>query len=111
MTRLVALAAVLRLALAGAASAPWPVFQDLVEEIREFSARVEVQPDGSVEVTGEILVHSLGIQVRRGIYRDILLRFRDDPGLFPPEFRLIEALRDGAPEDARLARANGGVRA
>jgi hypothetical protein len=110
MRRLFALAAVLWLALAGAAAAQWPVFQDMVEEIREFSARVEVQPDGSVEVTEEILVHSLGIQVRRGIYRDILLRFRDNLGLFPPEFRLIEALRDGAPENARVVREHGSVR-
>jgi hypothetical protein len=110
MRRLAALALALWAALAGAAAAQRPFLQDLVEEVRAFSARIAVQPDGSVEVTEEIEVTARGVQIRRGIYRDILLRFRDRLGLFPPEFRLIEATRDGAPETARVVAGEGSLR-
>ena len=110
MRRLAALALALWAALAGAAAAQRPFLQDLVEEVRAFSARIAVQPDGSVEVTEEFEVTARGVQIRRGIYRDILLRFRDRLGLFPPEFRLIEATRDGAPETARVVAGEGSLR-
>jgi hypothetical protein len=108
--RLAALVAALWLALAGTAVAQWPRLQDLVEEVRAFSARVEVQPDGSVEVTEEIEVFARSVRIRRGIYRDLLLRFGDHLGLFPPEFRLIEALRDGALETATVVRGERSLR-
>jgi uncharacterized membrane protein YgcG len=110
MRRPAALALALWAALAGAAAAQRPFLQDLVEEVRAFSARIVVQPDGSVEVTEEFEVTARGVQIRRGIYRDILLRFRDRLGLFPPEFRLIEAERDGAPETARVVAGEGSLR-
>lgn len=110
MRRLIVLAAALWLGLVAAAAAQWPRFEDLVEEVRSFSARIEVQPDGSVEVTEEIEVNALGVLIRRGIYRDILLRFRDPPRLFAPEFRLIEATRNGAPEAASVVAGDGSLR-
>jgi uncharacterized membrane protein YgcG len=110
MRRLAALALALWAALAGAAAAQRPFLQDPVEEVRVFSARIEVQPDGSVEVTEEIEVTARGVQIRRGIYRDILLRFRDRLGLFPPEFRLVEAERGGVPEAARVVAGEGRLR-
>lgn len=96
MVRLAVAAVVLLLTLAGPAAA------QRVEHIREFTARIEVQPDGSVEVTEEIEVLALGHSIRRGIFRDLLLGSVDPLGLISPDFEVLEALRNGEPETHRV---------
>ena len=68
------------------------------EEIRNFSADIDVRADASIEVTETITVNAEGSQIRRGIYRDIPLRVLDDWGLWSNNgFDLIEVLHDGQP--------------
>lgn len=96
MARHAVAAVLLVLALAG------PALAQRVEHIREFTARIEVQPDGSVEVTEEIEVLALGHSIRRGIFRDLRLGSVDPLGLISPEFKVLEALRSGEPETHRV---------
>lgn len=96
VVRLAVAAIVLLLAFAGSATA------QRVEHIREFTARIEVQPDGSVEVTEEIEVLALGHSIKRGIFRDLLVGSVDPLGLISPEFQVLEALRNGEPETHRV---------
>lgn len=94
--RLAVAAVLLLLALAG------PAVAQRVEHIREFTARIEVQPDGAVEVTEEIEVLALGHSIKRGIFRDLLLGSVDPFGLISPDFQVLEALRNGEPETHRV---------
>lgn len=80
------------------------------EHIRDFQVRIEVQPDGAVEVIEEIEVLALGQSIRRGIFRDLQLESYDALGIFAPDFELLEALRDGQPETARIEDLSSGPR-
>ena len=60
--------------LAGAGSA------SAAEEIRSFRADIEINAGGTLEVTERILVNVEGREIRRGIFRDIPLRFEDENG-------------------------------
>lgn len=68
------------------------------EEIRNFQADIEVRADASIEVTETITVNAEGIDIRRGIFRDIPLRTLDGWGLWAENgFDLIEVLQNGQP--------------
>ena len=66
-----AFSAVVAIALCVAASA------GAQERIISYDSRVDVQRDGSVDVTERIKVHAEGSQIRRGIYRDFPTRYTD----------------------------------
>jgi len=69
------------------------------ELIEDFSVRIEVQGDGSLLVTERISVQARGREIRRGIYRDLPVRYRLDSGLEAhAPIELLEVLRDGRPE-------------
>lgn len=69
------------------------------ELIEDFSVRIEVQGDGSLLVTERISVQARGREIRRGIYRDLPVRYRLDSGLeIHAPIELLEVLRDGRPE-------------
>ena len=72
----------------------------LAEElIEDFSVRIEVQGDGSLLVTERISVQARGQEIRRGIYRDLPVRYQLDSGLEAhAPIELLEVLRDGRPE-------------
>ncbi|HEV7456607.1 MAG TPA: DUF2207 domain-containing protein [Roseococcus sp.] len=97
------LALLLWLAAGAAAAQP-------VEVIRDFSQRIEIQADGSVEVVEEIEVVALGHTIRRGIYRDLRLRALDPAGFLKAGFTLHEATRNGQPETSRVEGTGRGVR-
>lgn len=104
---LLALLLLVPLVIAGAANG---LRAQPFEQIRDFTARIEIQPDGAVEVTEEIEVLALGHSIKRGIYRDLTLRATDPLGLLAPAFVLHEALRDGAPEQSRIESTSEGLR-
>ncbi|MCL4774648.1 MAG: DUF2207 domain-containing protein [Burkholderiaceae bacterium] len=111
--RLALAARVAVLALAGlAASAPGPARAS--EAIEHFDSAVEVRADGDLAVTETIVVRAEGAQIRRGIYRDFPLRFRDAGGPNGPlrevGFELLEVTRDGRPEPHFTRRNERGVR-
>lgn len=85
------------------------------EAVESFASRVELLADGRLRVEETIAVTALGLQVRRGIYRD-LPTARPLPGGLARALGLVRrgrvvvlgASRDGAPEAARTeARADG----
>lgn len=75
------------------------------EEIRSFISDVVLRPDGSVSVTETIEINAEGIEIRRGIYRDIpLMMTAPGGGKVRPDLEVTAVERDGRPEPFRLER-------
>ncbi|MCW5722972.1 MAG: DUF2207 domain-containing protein [Devosia sp.] len=75
------------------------------EEIRAFSSDVTLRIDGSVLVTETIDVRAEGIDIRRGIYRDIPTVLIGNSGNKIRVGLVVESVtRAGAPEDYRVER-------
>lgn len=91
------------LLLAGTAAA--------AEAITAFNANVTLERNGAMEVTETIRVAVEGIEIRRGIYRDIPLTFLDDGGVERRvDFEVISVERDGRPEPFSEDPIEGGTR-
>lgn len=81
----------------------WPLAARAAERVSSFDSLINIQADGSLEVTERITVYAEGDQIKRGIVRTFPLRFTDKLGLWHPvEFSVLGVLRDGAPEQYRL---------
>jgi hypothetical protein len=81
------------------------------EEIRAFASDVTLRVDGSVEVRETMEVIAEGVDIRRGIYRDIPLIMRDDEGnRVRPGLTVMGATRNGDPEPFRVERMGGFLR-
>jgi uncharacterized membrane protein YgcG len=50
------------------------------ERITDYDSQVQINRDGSIDVTENITVHAEGNQIRRGIYRDFPTRYADRLG-------------------------------
>ena len=80
------------------------------EVIHRFDSVVQVSGDGTLTVTETIRVRAEGRDVRRGIFRDFPLTFRDAGGtLREVTFEVLGVTRDGKPEPYFTERKNGGV--
>ncbi|NLA68860.1 MAG: DUF2207 domain-containing protein, partial [Gammaproteobacteria bacterium] len=83
------LAAALLLPAAAAAS----------ERILSYDVAIDVLADGSLDVTESIRVRGEGRQIRRGIYRDFPVRYKDSHGNnIVVGFEVLGVERDGRPE-------------
>lgn len=103
MLRRLALASLLLIAAAAPAAA--------AEVIHSFDALVSVARDGTLTVTESIAVRAEGRDIRRGIYRDFPLTFRDPEGrLRNVSFNLLAVQRDGRPEPYHTMRNRQGIR-
>lgn len=81
-------------ALAAPAGAAWAQ-----ERILSYDIAVDVNADGSLDVTEDITVRAEGQQIRRGIYRDFPTRYRDRLGnRVVVDLDVQEVLRNGNPE-------------
>lgn len=81
------------------------------ERIEAFDSVIEIQPDGSLEVTETIRVRAEGQQIRRGIYRDFPTRYRDRYGnRVVVDFEMISVTRNGQTEPWFTERLSNGVR-
>lgn len=81
------------------------------ERILAYHSLLEIQSDGSLEVTETIRVRAEGRNIRRGIYRDFPTRYRDRAGnRVRVAFEPLEVLRDGQPEPWFTERRSNGVR-
>ncbi|MEM8749978.1 MAG: DUF2207 domain-containing protein [Pseudomonadota bacterium] len=81
------------------------------ERILQFDSRVNVQPDGAYIVTETIRVVAEGNRIKRGIFRDFPIVFRDESGNERKVgFELVSAKRDGAPEQSRIERSSRALR-
>jgi len=75
------------------------------EEIRAFTSDVVLNVDGSVTVTETIEVNAEGLEIRRGIYRDIpVVMLGSDGGKVRPELDVTSVNRDGDQEMFRVER-------
>src|SRR5690606_20264802 len=88
---------------------PGPGFA--AERIERFDAVIEVGADGELAVSETIVVHAEGRQIRRGIFRDFPLRFKDADGrLRRVGFELLAVTRDGRDEPYSVRANDRGVR-
>jgi uncharacterized membrane protein YgcG len=77
------------------------------ERILDFQGRVECLEDASIRVQEKFKVRSDGIEIRHGIYRDILLRNWEGR---PSKIEVLNAALDGAPVQARSESLTQGIR-
>ncbi len=69
------------------------------ERIQRFDSRITLAKDRTLTVTETITVRAEGRRIRRGIYRDFPLYYRDADGRRRRVgFEIVEILRDGHPE-------------
>jgi hypothetical protein len=69
------------------------------EEIRDFEAAVTLLSNGSVDVTETITVNAEGLQIRRGIFRDIPTTLvNDDNSRLRSSLHVVSVTRDGRAE-------------
>jgi uncharacterized membrane protein YgcG len=81
------------------------------EQILLFRSAIEVQPDGALVVEETITVRAEGRDIRRGIYRDLPIRYQIGRGLMRHVgFRLLEVSRDGRAEPHFTERTGDHVR-
>ena len=79
------------------------------ETINSFTSNVLVRTDGSVEVTEILDVNAEGIEIRRGIYRDIpTLLINDDNSRLRSNLDVVEVQRDGRREPYALESIGAG---
>ncbi len=69
------------------------------ERILSFDSNITVRPDGSMKVIETIRVRGQQRNIRRGIYRDFPVRYRDKDGYWRRVgLKILEVKRDGQPE-------------
>jgi len=86
-----------------------PVGSLSFERILDYASRIEVQKDAGVVVTETIRVVAAGRKIRRGIFRDLPLRYRTASGArMRVDFQILSIQRDGKPDGYHTEpRANG----
>ena len=98
-------------ALALALAVCWHPQARAQERILAYDSEVQVNNDGSLDVTERIRVRAEGDQIRRGIYRDFPTRYRDRHGnRVVVGFEMKDVLRDGKAEPWFTEKQNNGVR-
>ncbi len=81
------------------------------ERILAYDSQVQINTDGSLDVTEQIHVRAEGDNIRRGIYRDFPTRYRDGRGnRVVVGFEMREVLRDGKIEPWFTENISNGVR-
>ncbi|MGV3490590.1 MAG: DUF2207 domain-containing protein [Devosia sp.] len=81
------------------------------EVITSFASAVELRADGSVEVLETIAVFAEGIEIRRGIYRDIpLIMINPDNSRLRSNLEVIAVSRDGQNEPYKLENLGNGYK-
>lgn len=88
-----------------------PLTGQAAEEIRAYHADIAIGADGTLEVVETIRVNVEGREIRRGIYRDIPLRFEDAAGrMREAGLDVTSVTRNGAPEPYTTQRGSGMIR-
>lgn len=96
---LIALLALVLISPASAQKIPVaPQVAITAEAIQNFDVLIEVEQDGDIIVTETIAVTSLGIEIRRGIFRDLPRYFERDGANFAYDYRVLDVERDGGDE-------------
>ncbi len=81
------------------------------ERIISYDSDITINEDGSMDVVEVIKVHSEGVQIKRGIFRDFPTKYEDKYGNnIVIKFEVIEILRDGRGESYHTESQSNGVR-
>ena len=81
------------------------------ERIISYHSDIQIQSDGSLDVREHIKVRAEGIQIRRGITRDLPTRYKDKYGnSMVVEMHVIDVLRDEKTEPWFIEQKSNGVR-
>ena len=81
------------------------------ERILSYDSEVQVNADGSLDVSERITVRAEGNNIRRGIYRDFPTRYEDRHGnRVVVDFQMIDVLRNGKTEPWFTENKPNGVR-
>lgn len=81
------------------------------ERILAYDSDIQVNADGSLDVTEKITVRAEGNQIRRGIYRDFPTRYKDRYGnRVVVDFQMLDVQRNGQTEPWFTENVSNGVR-
>ncbi|MGD9478206.1 DUF2207 domain-containing protein [Shinella sp. G-2] len=81
------------------------------EYFDRYHSDIAVAKNGTLTVTEAIRVYAEGNQIRRGVYRDFPLTFKDAEGREKEVgFKVLSVERDGRPEPYRTETIRGGIR-
>ncbi len=80
------------------------------EKIYSFHSDIQIQKNGSVVVTEKIEVRALGVEIRKGIYRDIPLNYKLPEGVIRQSLKVNKVLRNGKTEPYNTEMIEGGIR-
>lgn len=80
------------------------------EKIHSFHSEIEVKTDGSVLVTEEITVLAKGVNIKKGIYRDIPLNFKLPEEEIRQRLVVKNVKRNGHKEPYHTDMIKGGIR-
>ncbi|GAB3389186.1 DUF2207 domain-containing protein [Lysobacter fragariae] len=81
------------------------------ERITAYDSSIDINADGSLDVTERITVIAEGTNIRRGIYRDFPTRYKDRYGnRVVVDFRMLDVQRDGRTEPWFIEDIANGVR-
>ncbi len=81
------------------------------ERIISFNSDIEIFTDASMRVIETIRVRSTGDKIKRGIYRDFPIAYRDSYGhRYLVEFELLSVTKNGVPEPYHTERSGNGIR-
>ena len=88
-----------------------PAWAAASERILAYDVEVDVRADGSLEVVEHIRIRAEGRAIRRGIFRDFPVRYKDDHGNnYVVGFEVLGVERDGRPEPWFTEGAHNAVR-
>ncbi|MDX1717575.1 MAG: DUF2207 domain-containing protein [Anderseniella sp.] len=98
--------------LAACIASLWLATSAMAEEVIQlFESRLVLSKDGGMEVTETITVLGEGRKIRRGIYRDFPIVFKDGSGRERKvQFDVVSVTRNGQPEDFHIKKANRATR-
>lgn len=87
----------------------WPAAA--AEVIHGFDVTAKIHPDGAVDITETIKVTAENREIRRGIYRDIPLKYKTESGLnVSVGFHITDVQRDGDGEPYHTESQSNGIR-
>ena len=82
------------------------------EAIQRFDVTIEVERDGDIMITETIAINVEGVDIRRGIFRDLPAYYQDadGPGKLPYRYTVLGVRKDGESEPYRRERLDKEVK-
>ncbi len=82
-----------------------------LERIISFDSEIQIQSDGSMTITETIKVYSNGNQIKRGIYRTFLTKYKDRIGnTVRITFDILDVMKNGQTEPYHTEKMSDGIK-